>query len=55
MTPNICLWFGTGTPWQSDCGHEFTILISAIADENKISYCPFCGREIVVEDLDDPE
>jgi len=54
-----CIWTYDGLCadyWSTECGEFFVLIDGATPTEDKMKFCPFCGRpiiEIVVEDAVD--
>lgn len=48
MPPPICTWVYDGdySKWDTDCGEAFELSNDATLCDNKIQFCPFCGKRI---------
>lgn len=44
----ICTWVYDGdySKWDTDCGEAFELSNDATLCDNKIQFCPFCGKRI---------
>jgi len=45
--PDPCEWHETDYAWETGCGEAFVFIEGGPA-ENKMRYCPYCGRAIAV-------
>ena len=46
MTDKICTWTEDSEgDWDTACGNMF-IIITGTPQENRMEYCPYCGREL---------
>ena len=46
---NYCEWVYVDNDWdywETECGEAFDLGNSDTLEENKIKYCPFCGKKI---------
>lgn len=48
MPAPICTWVYDGdySKWDTDCGEAFELSNDATLCDNKIQFCPFCGKRI---------
>ncbi len=48
VAPAICTWVYDGdySKWDTDCGEAFELSNDATLIDNRIQFCPFCGKRI---------